>query len=204
MREMKTVCIPTHIHYLRPPDLTSRLPARELLGKDARRIANQDTVASIAKMLADPSLKQRAAQSPRASLSQIRRVFRRITAPCCWMIFQGGFTDDNRSDSSDLSPQQPTIRLDSTLPQESFRPDPLECLNSARGLRQHLFVECVRYHLPNCVLYLPPFKNLFDIQIEISGFIRWHADRVPSFGYFRGRNTRSRSIARMNPLSVSV
>jgi hypothetical protein len=24
----------------------------------------------------------------------------------------------------------------------------------------------------------PPFKNLFDIQIEISGFIRWHADKV--------------------------
>lgn len=69
---------------------------------------------------------------------------------------------------------------------------------------QHLFIECVRYHLPNCVLYLPPFKNLFDIQIEISGFIRLHADRVPSFGYFRGRNARSRSIARMNPFSVSV
>ena len=72
------------------------------------------------------------------------------------------------------------------------------------GVRQHLFIECVRYHLPNCVLYLPPFKNLFDIQIEISGFIRLHADRVPSFGYFRGRNARSRSIARMNPFSVSV
>ena len=53
------------------------------------------------------------------------------------------------------------------------------------------------------MLYLPPLKNLFDIQIEISGFIRWHADRVPSVGYFRGR-ARSRSMPRMNPLSVSV
>ena len=54
------------------------------------------------------------------------------------------------------------------------------------------------------MFYLPPLKNLFDIQIEISGFIRWHAARVPSVGYFRGRNARSRSMARMNPLSVSV
>jgi hypothetical protein len=45
------------------------------------------------------------------------------------------------------------------------------------GIRQHLFVECVRYHLP-------PFKNLFDIQVEISGFIRWHADRVPHLATF--------------------
>ena len=49
-----------------------------------------------------------------------------------------------------------------------------------------------------------PLQESVDIQIEISGFIRWHADRVALVGYFRGRNARSRSMARMNPLSVSV
>ena len=68
-----------------------------LLGKDARRIANQDTVTSIAKMLADPSLKRELLNhlvqaSPRSDES--------FANHCTLLLdnFQGGFTDDNRSD----------------------------------------------------------------------------------------------------------
>jgi predicted nucleotidyltransferase len=68
-----------------------------LLGKDARRIANQETVASIAKMLEDPTLKrellnQLVQASPRSDES--------FASHCTLLLdnFQGGFTDDNRSD----------------------------------------------------------------------------------------------------------
>lgn len=68
-----------------------------LLGKDARRIANQETVASIATMLADPSLK-------RELLNQLIQASpwsdEFFAAHCTVLLdnFQGGFTDDNRSD----------------------------------------------------------------------------------------------------------
>ena len=68
-----------------------------LLGKDARRIANQETVASIAKMLADPNLKRELLNhlvqvSPRSDES--------FAGHCTLLLdsFQRGFTDDTRSD----------------------------------------------------------------------------------------------------------
>jgi predicted nucleotidyltransferase len=66
-----------------------------LLGKDARRIASQQTVASIAKMLADPKLKRELLNhlvqaSPRSDES--------FAGYCTLLLdnFQRGFTEDDR------------------------------------------------------------------------------------------------------------
>ena len=68
------------------------LAGARLLGKDARRIAHQETVAKIAKMLADPTLKrellnQLVQASPRSDVS--------FASHCTLLLdnFQGGFTD---------------------------------------------------------------------------------------------------------------
>jgi hypothetical protein len=48
MRGMKTACLRTSFPYLRRPDFDVPIAGAHLLGKDARRIASQETVASIA------------------------------------------------------------------------------------------------------------------------------------------------------------
>jgi len=52
-----------------------------LLGKDARRIACQETVASIAEILANPNLKRELLNPVSAGQSQIGRIVRRILRP---------------------------------------------------------------------------------------------------------------------------
>jgi predicted nucleotidyltransferase len=67
-----------------------------LLGKDARRIANHDTVASIAKMLADPSLKRQLLNHLVQASPRSDEFFARH---CSLLLdnFQLGFTEDSRS-----------------------------------------------------------------------------------------------------------
>lgn len=68
-----------------------------LLGKDARRISNQETAASITKMLADPGLKQELLNH----LVQASPISNESFASYCTLLldnFHGGFSDDNRSE----------------------------------------------------------------------------------------------------------
>src|ERR1700693_4047746 len=97
MRGMKTACMGTSFPLLEAAGFDVPIAGARLLGKDARRIANQETVASIAKMLEDPTLKrellnQLEQPSPRSDES--------FASHCTLLLdnFQGGFTDDNRSD----------------------------------------------------------------------------------------------------------
>lgn len=58
MREMKTACIRTSFLLLEAAGFDVTIAGAQLLGKDARRIASEETAASITKLLADPNLKQ--------------------------------------------------------------------------------------------------------------------------------------------------